>query len=145
MLLLISKQLQNELSASLSQKKRKQLAIDRFIQLSEYDLFCLIHQIFKILKIATYEDLKFIIRSIFKNRFKEIRLKQLTSILVGSELLFEIGNYGHYCVSGGREPLLEIVTGHAEKENSIKLELTDMLLNADPAFTEILETSRNAS
>ncbi len=126
-------------------KKRKQLEIDKYNQLSEYDLFCLIYQIFNLLKIATYKDLKFIIRSIFKNQFKENRLKQLTSVLVGSNLLLEIGDFGHYCVRGGHVPLLEIVTGHAEKENSIKLELTDLLLNAGDAFIEILETSRNAS
>ena len=126
-------------------KKRKQLVASTFDELSEYDLFCLIHQIFNLLKVATYSDMRFIVRAIFKNRLKERRLKQITSILVGSKLLLQVGKFGHYYTNPDFGPLLEIIAGNGDEENLIKLEITSLIISSDSAFRKIARARRHAS
>jgi hypothetical protein len=126
-------------------KKQKQLTVDRFDQLGEYELFCIIHQIFNLLRIATYTDMRFVARALFKTQLKEKRLKQITSILVGSKLLLEVGKFGHYYVTPGSKGLLSVLTGYKAEENTVKLAITELILRSNPAFQKIVKARRDVA
>ena len=71
-------------------KNRKTLTLGAFKNLTTYEKMCLIHKIINILTIATYDDLIYILRSLFANRFSTEITKQLMAILAGSKYILQV-------------------------------------------------------
>lgn len=123
----------------------KSLIISEFSALSNYEKFCLIHQCFSLLKIATIDDVIFILRAVFSSRLSIANIKQLASVLVGAQYLKETGAYGHHYVNTDKGHLLKIRTGFANEESSIALELAEIFGSGEPEFLNILEAAGDAA
>lgn len=96
---------------------------DAYSKLENYQKFCLIHKCFSILRFATIEDITFILRARYMSRVSENDIKQITSILVGSNYLINHGDFGHYGVNAEKDALLKAKLGRATEENNIRLEM----------------------
>jgi hypothetical protein len=87
------------------------------------------------------EDIIFLLRGIFHAHLSVNNIKQLTSILVGSKYLIEIGDFGHYYVNVSKGSLLELRTGFSGMESEISLELAALYSAGPRDFLKILEDS----
>lgn len=123
---------------------KRSLKTSSFSDLSNYALFCLIHKIYDLLVIATIDDIIFILRSMFQSQLSIHRVKQITSILIGSEMLQEIGSYGHYYTRREKGQLAFARDGFAEGESTVKLEISDLIERADTEFQRLAEQTTHA-
>lgn len=125
-------------------KNRKIFKVDKFADLTVYELFCMIHKLVSILSVATIDDIIYILRGIFRSKISIPRVRHVTSILVGVKHLSLVGIYGHYAVTHGRDDLLELRDGYVGQDSSVRLELAEVYQRGDPEFLGIVEASRNA-
>lgn len=126
-------------------KNKKHLKFARFKDLTTYEVFCLVYKCFKIMRIATINDIIFIFRALFRSQFSIAKVKQLASILVGAKYLSRIGEFGHYYVNRRKADLLHIRTGFSEDESEIVLELANIYENVDGEFLRLIEESSDAA
>ena len=126
-------------------KNRKNLEISKFSNLSNYEIFCIIYKLFDILTIATIEDIDFMMNSIFETHFSRPRVKQILSILLGSNYIASLGEYGHYYANSHKRDVLKILSGRAHEENSIYLELGAIYVASGIEFRSLVEDAQNAA
>lgn len=128
-------------------KSRKALVAESFGALSNYEMFCLIHECFNLLGVATFADVEYILRSLFKARIRTNTVRQLSSILIGAGYLQPVqgSEYGHYRTNGHKTNLLRVRDGHADARTQIRLDMTTMYISADDEFCRIQEAAAHAS
>jgi len=126
-------------------KNRKTLTLGAFKNLTTYEKMCLIHKIINILTIATYDDLIYILRSLFANRFSTEITKQLMAILAGSKYILQVNDYGHYRTNNIKAPLLITRIGFSGEESLISLELGELYSRSDQEFLDIIEELDDAA
>ncbi|MCG9915756.1 MAG: retron St85 family effector protein [Phenylobacterium sp.] len=125
-------------------KNRKLLKVERFNDLTAFELFALIHRIVTILSIATIDDIIYIMRGIFKSIVSVSKIRHMASILVGCEYIKSIGKYGHYYARKDKSTLLEVRSGFVNQETDIRILLAGIYEVGDSEFIEIIEASMNA-
>lgn len=107
-------------------KTMKMLTWHKLSDLTDYEWFCLIHEVVRFLTIATIEDVKFIFRAISDAHLSVSKLHQIASILVGSKHLVEYGEFGHLRVNPAKSVLLEVSSGNVTEQNELRLELANL-------------------
>ena len=125
-------------------RKKKAFDILSFSRMTSFSLFGLIRELVSLMTIATLEDLMFMSRSIFSGNISINRIRQITSILVGSGHMREIGDFAHFAVSKRSKPILTIRDGAKNDRDEIRLTLAAMYSDADPDFLAIVADARNA-
>lgn len=123
-------------------KNLKSLDFDKFNTMSNFELFALIYEIVSLLKIATNDDIEFILRSLFKSHIGASRSKQIVSTLVGSGRLKEVGDYGHLKTEFSMRPFVKLKEGFVTERKVLNLEISNIFLTADPEFLSILGASK---
>ncbi len=119
-------------------KKRKSLQIDKFSDLSEYEIIVVLDMIVRLCKIATLSDINYLLAAIFKNRFSQSKIQKLLSILVGSNYLQEIGPYGHFTSGNDKLSLAIVREGFKNDEQELRLSLTTICQKAEPDFVNLI-------
>lgn len=122
-------------------KTLKSLDFDVFRKMSNFELFALTYEIVSLLKIATNDDIEFLLRSLFGSHIAASRSKQIVSTLVGSGRLKEVGDYGHLRTGISKRPVVRIKEGFVTKRKVLNLEISQIFLTADPEFVSILGAS----
>ena len=110
-----------------------------------YDLFCLIYKIYDLLIVATMDDVLFFLHSITGGHSPRKKAKDITSILIGADYLKPVGDFGHYFPNPAYSDLVELRTGYAESESSLKIEILEALSQSEPEFREFIEERTSAS
>lgn len=126
-------------------RRKKSFNVNKFTAMSEFELFALIREIVSLMTIATLDDIQFILRGIFSGIVATSKIKQITSILVGSGQLFEVGEFGHFSVKSNLSPILEIRDGATEAKEELLLTLASMYPDAEPEFMPLISDARNAA
>jgi len=124
---------------------RKDLTIDKFKDLTSYELYCLIYKCFWLLRIATIEDIVYILSSIFRSHLSKTKVKKLISVLVGAQYIIETGPYGHFYANVKKSDLLKIKTGRAREKSELMIDMANIYSECDPEFLHILEGIQNAA
>jgi len=118
---------------------KKKLSWSLLSELSDYEYFCLIQEITRALSAVTISDLEFILRALSNSRLSVEKIHHLTSILVGSGYLIELGDFGHLVANEAKPPLLQIRDGRKTEHTEIQILLSSLYLDADQEFRELLE------
>ena len=113
--------------------------------MTAFALFALIREFVSLMTVATLGDLMFMLRSIFSGNISTSKIKKVTSILVGSGHLLEVGNFGHFTVKKGINPLLTIRDGAKNTRDEILLTLASVYPDADPEFLALVTDARDAA
>ena len=124
---------------------KKAFKVVPFSEMTAFALFALTREFVSLMTIATLDDLMFMHRSIFSNKLSTSKIKQVASILVGSGHLLEVGNFGHFTVKNGINPLLTIRDGAKNDKDEILLTLASIYPDADPEFLTLVTDARDAS
>jgi hypothetical protein len=106
-------------------------------QFSAYDYFCLVAFVFDLLVVATFEDVNYLLTAVSENRHSKERVKQLTSILIGSNYLKSKGQYGHFKSSVDVREIVEVRTGWANELTALRLEILSVIQNSSLDFRKI--------
>ena len=122
-------------------KRKKHLTLDKFSDLSSYEIAAMLHAIVHMCGIATDTDIHYLLRAIFKNRLSIPKIQQLLSILVGSAYLRFIGEYGHLTSNTGKPPLATVRPGLKNEETNLRLSLAEAYQDGDPEFVALIEES----
>ena len=130
----------NRISTSETRKFLNPLSLD-----DPYDIFCLIYKIFDILGIATFDDVVFVLNSITHGHAPIKKARDISSILAGGDYIHEIGQFGHYYASRNHSSLVGLRTGFSDRELSIKLEISEIINDAEPEFAELLKEKSSAA
>lgn len=104
-------------------KTMKQLNWNKVSELTDFELFCLIHEIVRFMSMATISDIEYILRGMSGAHLSVHKVHQITSILVGSGYLERHGNYGHFVSKKAKGPLLRITDGKRSDYNELRIEL----------------------
>lgn len=110
-----------------------------------YDLFCLLYKIFDLLIVSRIEDVLFILNSVTGGHAPRKQAKDIASILIGAEYINPVGDFGHYFASPRFSDLVYLRSGYAEIESTLKLEILEVLRNAEPEFSEFLKARADAA
>ena len=121
-------------------QSRKELTLNRFVDLTAYDLFCLLHKVVGLLGIATLQDISSIQRGMFGNQFKPTRVREMLSVLVGAKYIEPVGDFGHFRLSSEPADLMRPRDSRKGIENQIRLDLAAFYPTCQPDFLSILET-----
>ncbi len=125
--------------AKLSKRKRK-FSPKNFNDLSSFELFALIQKMVELLVVATGEDIESILRSMFSSHLAPSRVKKIVSILIGSNRLVEIGEFGHMATPNGKPFALSLVDGAKTELTEISVETSALLYAAENGFGPVLES-----
>lgn len=123
---------------------QKQLEIKKFRETSSYDLCCVIYCLVHILTVATYDDILYLLRSLYKSRLSVTRYQHIYSIMVGAGYLLQVGQYGHLRINKLKPPLVEVVGGKAGERNEIKLSLAAAYEKAKGELLDLVVEANNA-
>ncbi len=126
-------------------KKKKALDILPFGKMPAFELFALIREIVSLLTVATVEDLEFTLRSLFSGHISSSRIRKITSILVGSGHLFELGDFGHLAVRSSRSSFMEIREGTKGSRDELLLTVASLYPDAAPEFVQLVSDARDAA
>lgn len=121
---------------------KKKLSLNKFKELSAYELFCLVHEVVNLLTIATTQDILYMFRAIFSGRIMPSGVKRALSILVGSKYLCRVGEFGHMCINSDKPRLLYLNAGNVAEEREIRLSIAALYQDADKEFIDLVEASR---
>ena len=127
-----------------SHKTKKNLKVDKFSDLSYFEIAALIHTTIRFCRIATLQDVEYLFRAIFKNQFAPKKVKRLLSILVGSKHLLSIGTYGHFCANPKKSNLTSVRDGFKSKEAELNLSVAALCSKGELEFLEVLQERSNA-
>ena len=105
--------------------------------LSEHELFCLVYEIVRFLDILTIKDIEFFLRAMSSSHISVARVHHIASILVGSGMLTEVGDYGHFKATNGAVDLLKLVDGSVSERNELKLAMAGVYQNSDIEFRDL--------
>lgn len=120
-------------------KTMKMLTWNQLSDLSDYEWFCLIHEVVRFLTITTIDDLKYIFRAMSDGHLSVSKLHQIASILVGSTHLIEYGEFGHLRANPLKSSLLEISTGNVTEQNELRLELASLYQDSGGEFKALVD------
>lgn len=120
-------------------KTMKMLTWQKLSDLTDYEWFCLIHEVVRFLTITTIEDLKYIFRAMSDGHLSISKLHQIASILVGSQHLVEYGEFGHLRVNPTKSDLLEVSNGNATEHNALRLELANLYQDNGGEFKVLVD------
>ena len=126
-----------------TRKTKKFLALEKFSELSTYEIAATLDAIVRICTIATYEDIRYLIASIFRNRYSTPKMRKTLSLLLGSEYLTLVGQYGHFAGNPEKMQLATVRDGFRRDETELRLSLTTMYQDCDEEFLQLIEASRN--
>ena len=124
-------------------KNKRSLLLNKFNSLSDYEIYALTKAIVSILTIATLEDIFYIYSSIFKNVYNRSKIKQIISILVGSNHIRTVGDFGHFSVVENSRGLTSVRDGLLNTNSEIRLQLLEVYINSDPEFYKVVQEARN--
>lgn len=124
--------------------RKKYLKFENFNTLSNYEKYCVIYTIVSILSIATIDDILYIVRALSRAQASPTMIRKLTSILVGSGWIFEVGQFGHYTLNSRGVSLLEPHSGWVSENSSIRIALSGIYERGDESFQSILEGIQHA-
>ena len=120
-------------------KYRKTLLLDKFSNLSAYEIAAILHTLVRLCRIVTVADVQYLFAAIFRNQFSSSMVQKVFSILVGAAYLKSVGSYGHF-VSNARKPsLATIKDGFKEMETELRLSLANACQDGDPEFVILVE------
>lgn len=122
-------------------KRLKSLDITSFSKTSYFDLMCIIYKVCEVLSIATITDVEFILRAIFKGHISQPKTKQLVSVLVGAELLTEVGQFGHLTPVQSSESFLKLKEGYQSQQTEISLEIAALFPDSGRDFVIVLRAA----
>jgi len=120
-------------------ERRKRFDKTEFSKLSSFELFALIHKVVELLVVATPEDIIYVLRGMYESHVSPSDIKKMISILVGSERLREVGDFGHLSVKEGKEQSLLLQEGFKTELFEIKIEISAMLSAAHNGIGEVLK------
>ncbi len=126
------------------QKTRKSLKIDKFSDLSYFEIAALLHTIVRFCRIATIQDVEFFCRAVFKNRFSSKTVKKLLSILIGSKHLLPIGEFGHFRANPKKDHLSIVRDGFRGTEAELNLSIAAICRKGEPEFLDMLQEHSSA-
>jgi len=118
--------------------KLRTFEIKEFSEMSSFELFALIQVVVYWLNIATIEDIEFILRGLFKGTMSPSKVKQISSILVGSKRLKEVSAFGHLQVNPSLPLILNVKDGAKTRIDVVKINLSSVFLEADEDFRLLL-------
>jgi len=124
--------------------KRKHLNIGKFKDMPTYDLLCLIHEVFRLLSIATIDDVLYVMAALFRSHMSGPKIRKLSSILVGSDHLIAVGEYGHYYTNKSKPALMRVMDNKFGDFNRISMELA-VIYSGYPDFTTVLDRVPSAA
>ena len=119
-------------------KTMKQLKWSKMSDLSDFEWFCLIHEVVSFMSIATIGDIEFILRGISGSHLSIHKAHQITSILVGSKYLEQYGDYGHLRTNKAKGPLLKITDGKRNEYNELRLDLAALYQDIGGDFLALI-------
>lgn len=117
---------------------RRALQLKSFSDMGSFELFAIVQTMVSLLLVATVDDIEFFLRGLFNSQISPSKAKQIISILVGSGRLLEIGDYGHLMVSDTDKLILKTKDGAKTKRDVWKVELSRVIMDADPDFRSLL-------
>ena len=120
-------------------KKLRYFTVNEFNNTSPFELFALIQQIVTLLRIATIEDIEFFLFSLFDGHIRPSKTKQITSVLVGSGRLIEVGQYGHLVPNDQNSQLLKLRDGVKTEHDVLTIDISACLLSAPLELKSLLE------
>lgn len=123
-------------------KTRKALDFDN---LTSYDIFCLVYQIFDILLVSTYDDIVMVFNSLTSGHAPRRRIKDIASILVGAGFVRPVGEFGHYACLPLGAGLTEFRDGFVQQEFEIKLEINTILEKDSSEFAALVRERASAN
>lgn len=126
-------------------KKKKAFTIRKFSEMPSFEVFALIREIVSLMTICTLDDLQFIMRGLFSGTISPSKVRKITSILVGSGHLLEVGEFGHLTIRGEMNSILEIREGAKEAREEILLTLASLYPDAEPEFLQLVTDARDAA
>ena len=125
-------------------KNRKVLSLDKFSDLSPYEIAATLYSIIELCRIATVADLNYLLRAIFRNQFSAPKIKKVLSLLVGSEYLIEVGPYGHFACNPKKVQLAMVRDGYKKRGTELRLALAELYQDSDDEFQALIEDSKRA-
>ena len=125
--------------------KKKFLSVEKFSDLSAYEIAAVLHTIVRLCRVATLDDINYLFKAIFGNRFSLTKVQTLLSILVGSTHLQEVGSYGHFSSNPDKSPLATAREGCKTSESELRLSLADINQGGDPEFLQLIENAPDAN
>ncbi len=120
-------------------KYKKTLSVEKYAELSAYELAALLHTLVRLCKIATTDDIQFFFRAIFGNRYSSPSVRKLIPILAGADYLNTAGSYGHFVSNKTKPPLATTRSGCKELEDALRLEIATAFQDGEPEFLRLLE------
>lgn len=120
------------------QPTRRTVKIKAFSKMEIFEIFAIIQMLVSFLRIATVEDIEYILRGLFSGHIAPSKTKQIVSILVGSRRLIDVGEYGHLKSSDDDNLILRLRDGAKTEHDVLKVDLSAVYLGADPDFRALL-------
>ncbi|WP_417790254.1 retron St85 family effector protein [Terasakiella pusilla] len=122
----------------------KTLQLKAFSEMTAYELSAVIHEIVRVMSIATVDDVMYLMRGFFNAHVSLGKVQKLMSILVGAKSLIEIGDYGHVYANPQKETLLTTREGFQGVWSEIRLSLGELYLGAEVDFQKLVEEVHDA-
>ena len=123
-----------------TRKTRKVLTLETFSKLSTYEIAAALDAIVRLCTIATYDDVRYLMAAIFKNHYSAPKVRKTLSLLLGSEHLTVVGQYGHFASNRDKSQLASVRDGFKRDEAELRLSLTAMYQHYDQEFLQLIET-----
>jgi len=114
-------------------------------KITDYEFFCLIFKIVDLLRVATFPDVLYMLRSLFRGKVSESQARKLFSILAGSKSICQIGEFGHFQCNTDKKPVAFIRDGFREEERAVRLEVIEICEAAGTDFNDILSFASDAA
>jgi hypothetical protein len=86
------------------------------------------------------EDVEFVLRSLYDSHISSSKSKKIASILVGSNRLIPVGEFGHLTLGDTKPSFLTLKDGAKTEFNVIRYEMAECFLSAGPDFQAIIGT-----
>lgn len=122
----------------------KNLSLEKFGDLNEYELAALAQSIIDMCRIATTSDIEFFLTAIFDGHISRPNTKKVLSVLSGCGYINEVGQYGHYCSNEQMGSLSTTRDGSKNMEIELRLSITSVCHEGEPEFVSIFKGNFNA-
>lgn len=124
-----------------TRRTKKLLKLEKFSDLSTYEIAATLDAIVRICTIATYEDIRYLMASIFRNQYSAPKVRKTLCLLLGSEYLTSVGQYGHLASNLEKTQLATVRDGFKTDYAELRLQLTAMYQDCDEEFLQLIEAS----
>lgn len=109
--------------------RRKGFPTTTFSKTDYFEKLTLIYCIFDLLEISTVDDVFFIMKGLFSGRADLKQVQQLTSILLGSELIYSVGDTRDFSAKKIDLVGCALRDGYNEERNALKIEVANLLID----------------